>query len=95
MAKGWKSIYTNKDTTEPPNLKKIDKTIRSTKTPTFEQLKKEFDDAYEKQNAEDASILAAFEDKRLKSKNLIKRAIKLQKAKEKTEQKKVETTAET
>jgi len=92
MAQGWKTAFTiNGDSTTKTNLTHMNKTIRSMKTPSLEQLQREFDAAYEKQNAEDVSILAAFENKQLKSKNLIKKAIKLQKIKEKAEQKKAET----
>lgn len=92
MAQGWKTAFTiNGDSTETPNLNHITKTIRSMNKPSLEQLQREFDNAYEKQKAEDASILAAFENKQLKSKNLIKKAIRLQKIKEKAEQKKAET----
>lgn len=89
MAKGQTSIYTNTEKNYKPTYTSPS-TAKKITSPSLEQLQKDFDNAYEKQKAEDASILAAFENKQLKSKNLIKKAIRLQKIKEKAEQKKAE-----
>jgi len=95
MAKGWKTIFTiNGDSKAESNSdKRFNKTIRTIKTPSYDELKKESIEAFNKVEAEDASILAAFEEKRLKSKTLIKRAIELKKAAEKADKKKKEVVA--
>lgn len=54
-------------------MKNWDMLIKNTKKLSLEDLKKEGDEAYAKKEATDASILAAYEDKRLKSKALIKK----------------------
>ena len=84
MAKGWTKAFTiNGDGNVKSNDKHFNKTIRNTKTLTVDELKKESANSFAQKQAENDSILAAFEDKRLKSKALIKRATELKKAKEK------------
>ena len=103
MAKGWTTIYTNTDkTTENTRVQinrshKFDNTIKATKTPTLDQLKREFDIAYEVKCLEDARLMDGFDQKKLKSKTLIKRALRMKKEQEKAAakeaaEKKVEVT---
>ena len=81
MAKGWKTAFTiNGDSEVKSNDKHFNKTIRNTKTLTIDELKAESKEAFAKKCAQNDSILAAFEEKKLKSKTLIKRAIELKKA---------------
>lgn len=88
MADKWKTVFTiNGDGKEKSNDQHFNKTIRNTKTPTYDELKRESAKAFDKLKAEDASILAAYENKQLKSKTLIKRAVELKKAAEKAEKK--------
>lgn len=103
MAKGWKTIYTNADTTVENERVKINRnhhfntTIKTTKTPTLDQLKREFEFAYEVKTLEENRLMQGFDDKKLKSKALIKRALRMKKEQEKTAaketaEKKVEVT---
>lgn len=100
MPKGWTTIYTNADkTTENTRVKinrshKFDNTIRATKTPTLDQLKREFDYAYEVKCLEDARLMDGFDQKKLKSKKLVKQALKLKKEREKAAAKEVKKAAE-
>ena len=63
MAKGWKTIYTNADTTTETRAEKVrkahhfDKTIRTTETPTIDQLKRINDYNYEIKVAEEEKLL--------------------------------------
>ena len=72
------------------SMKNWDMLIKNTKKLSLEDLKKEGDEACAKKEATDAFILAGYEDKRLKSKALIKKgkllASKKKEDKEKTEQ---------
>ena len=51
-----------------------EKMIKNVKTLTLEELKKEGDKAYADRQARDAALLEAFNNKKLKSKRLIKEA---------------------
>lgn len=67
-------------------MKNWETLIKNTKKLSLEDLKKEGDEAYAKKEATDAFILAGYEDKKLKSKALIKRGKLLaSKKKEKAE----------
>ena len=56
---------------------------KRTSSPTIAQLMNESEIAYEVQQLENAKLLDAFKEKRLKSKDAIKRAIRLKKEAEK------------
>ena len=100
MPKGWTTIYTNADkTTENTRVKinrahKFDNVIKSIKTPTYEELKREFDQIYEAKCAEDEYLLQGFDQKKLKSKKLVKQALKLKKEREKAAAKEAKKAAE-
>ena len=91
MAKGWKLVGTNalefgdtrtreeKRRDAAKQARAFDKAIRTTKRLTYEQLVEAADKRYEAKRAEDAALLQAFNDKKLKSKALIKRAQALKK----------------
>lgn len=85
MAKGWETIFTNKDTT-PKNTTKNElhfkNTIRNTKSPTIDKLKAEGDEAYAKKVEKEENLLWAFDNKLLKSKTSIKQAIRIKKERE-------------
>ena len=93
MAKGWKTLETVNDTPKSNKTQqeknrdrtRADNFIRSVKSLSEDELKKEAKLLYEQQQSANEALLDAFENKRLKSKNLIKQAIKLKKDKEKTE----------
>ena len=63
-----------RDTKNSENLARMDKIIRNTKTPTAKELQAEAEVLYAKREQSNASLLEAYEDKKLKSKKLIKRA---------------------
>ena len=80
MAKGWEPFATiNKlipDTQEEQRkkLKRSNDALRSLKKMEIADLLKESEAAYEKKCAEDAFLMIGFKEKRLKSKELIRRA---------------------
>ena len=85
MAKGWSTIYTNKDTTPATTIKAerhFNNTIRNTPSLPVEKLKANSEAAYVKKIAEEDKLLDAFDNKLLKSKNAIKQAIQLKKERE-------------
>ena len=81
MAKGWSVIPTINDmkTTEYKGSKSFNKLMSTTPQRNEEDLKKHNDESFEKQKLEDAKLLDAFANKKLKSKAAIKRAIGLAK----------------
>ena len=96
MAKGWTKLNTVNDipttnATEQEKVRKarrVDNFIRSTKSLKVEELKKAGDEHYAQQVSKEDALLDAFENKRLKSKELIKQAIKIKKDRAKVEAKK-------
>ena len=93
MAKGWKTIYTNTDKTTETRAEKvrkahkIDNTIKSMKTPTAEQLKRESEFAYEVKTLEEEKLLRAFDEKKIKSKAAIKQALRIKRERAAAEKK--------
>lgn len=85
MAKDWIKISTVND------VKKVDKNdqrkkeqgfsnlIRNTKTKDYKELQKEGKDAFSKRASNNENILSGYENKKLKSKRLIKKAQSLKK----------------
>ena len=96
MAKGWKTAFTiNGSITEATTNKQehhFNNTIRNIKSLTIEELKAESDTAYTNKKIAEENLLLAFEQKKLKSKTAIKRAIQLQKEKAAAEKKQKEET---
>lgn len=97
MAKGWSTVFTNKDTS-PKNTVKNEahfrNTIRNTKSPTIDKLKADSEKAYEKKIEKEESLLYAFDNKLLKSKFAIKQAIRIKKEREAAAKKQNEVPAE-
>lgn len=93
MAKGWTKLETVFDVEKKSQENRIKEDrkwsnlIRNTKIRSFEQMKKDADQHYEEQIAYENSLLEAFNNKQLKSKNLIKQAIRLKKIKEQKKEK--------
>lgn len=89
MAKGWTELAPRTKRTREEILteqrvknrvaRKADNMIRATKSLSLEELKKLGDLHYEENKAAEDKLLAAFEDKRVKSKIAIKQAIKIKK----------------
>ena len=71
--------------------KNFEHLIRNTQSKTLEELKKEGDELFATKQAQDASLLAAYKEKRLKSKEAIKQAKALLKTEEKAAAKKAKT----
>lgn len=99
MPKGWVKVetvnnITNNETNAEKNRreKNFSQLIRNTKVKTGIQLNKESDELYAQKIAEEDSLLAAFEDKRLKSKKLIKQALRLKKERASAAEKASKTT---
>lgn len=63
-----------RDTKDSENLTRMDKIIRNTKTPTAKELQTEAEVLCVKREQSNASLLEAYENKKLKSKKLIKKA---------------------
>ena len=91
MAKEWTKLNTVND---PPKTHKTeqeknrenrlrDNFIRATKSLNKDELKKQGELHHAQKLSADAALLDAFENKKLKSKELIKQAMVLKKAKEK------------
>ena len=101
MPKGWTHVSTNVNITKTEirgKEQRADRIIRNTRSKSYEDLKKDANAAYEAAEARKASLLQAYEDKKLKSKALIKeaQAIKKEQAKaaEKAAKKKEKKAAE-
>jgi hypothetical protein len=102
MAKGWTQLNTINDV--PKNSKtqqeknkaatRADNLIRSTPSLKAEELKKQGILHFNQKKSEEDALLDAFKEKRLKSKTLIKHAIKIKKERE-AEAKKKEAATET
>ena len=83
MPKGWTHVSTNVNTTKTETKGKKQraaKIIRNTCSKSYEDLKKEANAAYEVAEVRKADLLQAYEDKKLKSKALIKEAQAIKKA---------------
>ena len=91
MAKGWKTVYTNRSTGNKSDFKAFDKAIRNTQSLSIYELKKRSIELYEKKIAEEDKLIAAVEAGRATKPEQIERvkAIKetREKAKAKTEKK--------
>ena len=99
MAKGWEHFSTVNDTpvksdeTKKAIRKTAERIMRKTEILSEEQMKKASDERYAAKIAREESLLAAYEEKKLKSKKLIRetRAIKARREKEAAEAKKKDT----
>ena len=60
--------------------KKVDNVIRNQPKLTFLQLQADGEEAYKEKTAKEDALIAAYEDKRLKSKNLMREARRIIKA---------------
>lgn len=92
MSKGWTLVGTNAlefGNTETRQERarreqKFNNAIRNAQSVTIEQMKKESEKLFDAKNAENVQLLQAFNDKKLKSKALIKKAKALKKKKKVT-----------
>ena len=96
MAKGWISLNEEKpvetSAERKANQRKFDNVIRNTKTKKVDELKYDAETAYAKQLFRDSDLIEGYDQKRLKSAKLIKRAkwLKEQRAKAEAANKKAE-----
>ena len=83
MAKGWTRVKTVNDMPAAggSNDKYYTKLMKTTKSKSAVDLKNESVKLFNQKKAEDAQLLSAFEEKRLMSKDLIKRAMTIKKHK--------------
>ena len=94
MAKGWKTVYTNTNTStstgNKSDFKAFDKAIRNTQCLSIYELKKQGIELYEKKIAEEDKLIAAVESGRATKPEQIERvnAIKEARAKAKKSKKK-------
>lgn len=98
MPKGWTLVGTNalefgNTETRQERIRreqKFNNAIRNAKSQSVEDMKKESDKLFDAKNADNAQLLQAFKDKKLKSKALIKRAKALKKKEKEAAQKAAE-----
>lgn len=97
MAKNWTRISTvndiiNAETAAQKQHREqaFSNAIKNVKTMDLESLKEHSDKIFSEKKAEDESLLEAFDNKKLKSKALIKRALQLKKERDKAEKKKAQ-----
>lgn len=89
MAKGWKTVYTNANTStgNKSNFKAFDKAIRNTKCLLIYELKKQGIELYEKKIAEEDKLIAAVEAGRATKPEQIERVNAIKEAREKAKAK--------
>lgn len=89
MKEKWTMVSTNKLTSgEKINPLKAANIIKGVKRKTYDELEKASKESFKAKKEREDNLLQAFEDKKLKSKALIKEAKALKKAKEKTNKEK-------
>ena len=93
MAKGWKTVYTNKSTGNKSNFKAFDKAIRNTQSLSTYELEKQNIELYEKKIAEEDKLIAAVEAGRATKPEQIERANAIKAAREKAKTEKKEKVA--
>ena len=87
MAKGWKTVYTNRSTGNKSDFKAFDKAIRNTQSLSIYELKKQSIELYEKKIAEEDKLIAAVEDGRATKPEQIERVNVIKEAREKAKAK--------
>jgi hypothetical protein len=94
MAKGWNTVYTNSTDSKrekktvgqkrQENIK-FNTLIKKTESLSIPALKKEAEDLYDAKVAEEDKLVNLFNDKKLKNKATIKKAIRIKKMREMAE----------
>ena len=85
MAKGWKTVYTNKSTGNKSNFKAFDKTIRNIQHLSIDELKEQGIELYKKKIAEEDKLIAAVEAGRATKPEQIERVKVIKEARAKAE----------
>ena len=94
MAKGWSKINTVNDIIDNSTVREKETReqsfkllINNTKTLSIKKLKEKSDELFKVEKAKEDSLLAAFDNKQLKSKQLIKQALRIKKERAKIDNK--------
>lgn len=94
MAKGWSKVKTVNDVIDNSTTKEKETReqsfkllIHNTKTLSIKKLKEKSDELFKVEKAKEDSLLAAFDNKQLKSKKLIKQALRIKKERAKIDNK--------
>ena len=88
MAKGWKTVYTNKNTGNKSDFKAFDKAIRNTQRLSIDKLKEQGNELYKKKIAKEDKLIAAVESGRATKPEQIKRVNAIKEARAKAEKSK-------
>ena len=88
MAKGWKTVYTNKNTGNKSDFKAFDKAIRNTQHLSINELKEQGIELYKKKIAKEDKLIAAVEAGRATKPEQIERVNAIKKARAKAEKSK-------
>lgn len=86
MPKGWTHVSTNTNFVKAETRMKrqdVNKVIKNIKSKSYEDLQKEANEAYMAAETRKTNLLQAYEDKKLKSKALIKEAKAIKKERDK------------
>ena len=88
MAKGWKTVYTNKNTGNKSNFKAFDKAIRNTQHLSIDKLKEQGNELYKKKIAKEDKLIEAVESGRATKPEQIERVNAIKEARAKAEKSK-------
>lgn len=88
MAKGWKTVYTNKNTGNKSDFKAFDKAIRNTQHLSLDKLKEQGNELYKKKIAKEDKLIAAVESGRATKPEQIERVNAIKEARAKAEKSK-------
>ena len=88
MAKGWKTVYTNKNTGNKSDFKAFDKAIRNTQHLSIDKLKEQGDELYKKKIDKEDKLITAVESGRATKSEQIERANAIKEARAKAEKSK-------
>ena len=89
MAKGWKTVYTNTNTStgNKSYFKAFDKAIRNTQHLSIDELKEQGNELYKKKIAKEDKLIAAVESGRATKPEQIERVKAIKEAREKAKAK--------
>ena len=88
MAKGWKTVYTNRSTGNKSDSKAFDKATRNTQHLSINELKEQGIELYKKKIAEEDKLIAAVESGRATKPEQIERVNTIKEAREKAKKSK-------
>ena len=90
MAKGWKTVYTNTNTStgNKSYFKAFDKAIRNTQHLSIDELKEQGIELYKKKIAKEDKLISAVEEGRATKPELIEKANAIKEARSKAEKSK-------